>query len=702
MRLLAKLDNRLTTQLITMANKLMEDASPSGLNVEKIKDAIDPSIRSIRVNDKYRVIAAVQGSTMIIVHIGEHDEAYRWARGRRLNYDHTLGRLRIVESVIEQFNTKYESFSGKEPNQPGVFDCFTDEELRSLGFGEGEIIRTRLIVNESQLFKIADSFDSTSFDILCALQSGYSIESTKAMLTGSAKKPDTATTIEEIVHTGSGKATIFVPKSEEELRRVLEGDLQEWRIFLHPEQRRIVDRDYNGPALVRGGAGTGKTVVAMHRANYLADRVAKQQNTVGQRVLLTTFTRNLALDIRENLKFLCPHHMIGNNPRIEVKNLDAWVTHFLKQRKFARTIVFKESEDSTAKIWTEVFETIPLPEDISHDFVKNEWRQVIQAQGIADRRDYFKASRAGRGTQLDRRNRAELWPIFEAVRARMLDLGLAEPEDAYREAATLLRATETCLPYWAIVVDEAQDIGEQAFKLISAMAAKTTDQRNALFIVGDAHQRIYRRKASMKSCGINVVGRSHRLRLNYRTSEPIRTWAVSILEGMPVDDMNDGLDSLDGYRSLVSGPAPECTGSISAKAEFTKIAEQITELPDTYSKCVLTRTNKIANKVADALRSHAIAVNMLTNEPDVADDVSSVRVSTMHRAKGLEFDAVFLACMQDGHVPHPSTVKNAVDPAGRRELLDLEKRLIHVAATRAKSRLFVSWSGQPSKLITPN
>ena len=393
--------------------------------------------------------------------------------------------------------------------------------------------------------------------------------SSRIVRIGDEEKPLTSYQF-DLLNAMAERVTIFIPESEAELRRFFEGELEGWRVFLHPEQRKIAYRDYKGPALVRGGAGTGKTVVAMHRAKYLADRIASDRLRAGQRVLLTTFTTSLAQDIEANLKTLCPEHLTSSPPRIEVINLDRWVSQFLKRKNFGRSVAyFGEEQRRLDDLWNDVFLNHDLPEGLSEAFVKAEWTQIVQAKGLMDRREYLTVSRAGRGTPLDRRKRAALWDIFADYRARMISEGLAEPDDAYREATEILGAETPNLPYSAVIVDEAQDMGAQAFRLIRAIVPEATSgNRNAIFIVGDAHQRIYARKAIMASCGINIRGRSYRLKLNYRTTHEIRAWAVSILEGVTVDDLDEGKDTLQGYVSLFHGPSPELAHSKSEAEEL--------------------------------------------------------------------------------------------------------------------------------------
>jgi superfamily I DNA/RNA helicase len=255
-----------------------------------------------------------------------------------------------------------------------------------------------------------------------------------------------------------------------------------------------------------------------------------------------------------------------------------------------------------------------------------------------------------------------------------------------------------------VVVDEAQDMGEQAFRLIRAIVPeKTAGDRNSIFIVGDAHQRIYARRANMTACGINVRGRSRQLRLNYRTSEEIRRWAVSILEGVSIDDLDEGTDSLSGYTSVFRGPSPELVGYASDEKEIKALAEWLRALEDQGTQLadigILLRTgaqiDHLTRKLTDA------GIGSIRLRPNMGDDRGQpgVRLSTMHRAKGLEFQAVAIPLLSKSVFPPPARLRAAADDVDRRALLQQEKSLLHVAATRAKKLLRVSWSGEPTDLI---
>jgi superfamily I DNA/RNA helicase len=706
MKSLRKLPDRVALKFMDMMTRYMSDPSANGLNLETVEGAKDNSIKSLRVDQGYRAIAFEVGRDIMFVHVNEHDKAYRWAAGRRVKLDPETNRVRIIEEV----EVVPELVAATVVAAPHLFEGVPNARLRTLGVPEEELAAVYLVPTIDDLEAAEDRFDPLTYQILYAVAAGYEDEEIRS-LTGiggeteaEAQVPATELTFGQMIETEQSRQTIFIPDSEAELRRVFEEGLEGWRIFLHPEQRKIAYRDYNGPALVRGGAGTGKTVVAMHRAKHLADQIEKMPDRAGQRVLLTTFTTSLAHDIEANLRTLCPAHLDARPPRIEVINLDRWVSQFLKRKSFAREVAFfGEARDRLDQIWREVFDDHELPEGLSEAFVRAEWSQIIQAKGLVDQKAYLKASRAGRGTPLDRKKRAALWDIFADYRARLISERLAEPDDAYREATEILSAEAPNLPYLAVIVDEAQDMGEQAFRLIRAIVPENlSGDKNSLFIVGDAHQRIYGRRAAMSACGINVRGRSKRLRLNYRTTQEIRAWAVSILEGVNVDDLDEGTDSLRGYISLMRGVAPELVGCRSEAEELDGLVTWVRSLPTDQIRLaeigVLCARRVDTDRVQGALRAAGIETVILQSGADDRS-IPGVRVTTMHRAKGLEFFAVAIPFLSDGSFPSQGVLKSAVDAADRDDIIVQHRSLLHVAATRAKKALRVSWSGQPTNLF---
>ena len=703
-RSLQKLPDRVSARFQVMMNKLMSDPSAKGLDFEPIQGARDRRLRSIRVDKQYRAIALKDGRDVVFLHVDDHDEAFRWAGKRKAPVDPQMNRIRIVEDAPD-----LESDQPPEPAGEGaaLFDDIPDARLMRLGVWSEEIPAIRRIRTLEDLEETATERDATTHDILVGLAAGMNDEDILTSV-GAEEPVDrsverAAPELADVLESPESRQKIFIPDDEAELRRFFDGELEGWRVFLHPSQRKVAYRDYNGPAMVRGGAGTGKTVVAMHRAKYLADRIAQDRARQGERILLTTFTRNLASDIRANMQTLCPEHVGGPQPVIEIVNLDRWVSQFLKARDYPREIVFWQ-DNQLDDIWRASVDEHGLPDGLSEDFVRAEWAQIVQAKGIQTRNEYARISRAGRGTPLDRKKRMALWQLFEDVRSRMIDEGLAEPDDAYREAIALLEGRAANLPYSSVIVDETQDMGEQALKLVRAIVPQTPDgDRNSIFLVGDAHQRIYARRASLSACGINVRGRSRKLRLNYRTSDEIRRWAVSVMQGVPVDDLDDGVDDLSGYTSLLKGVAPEIRSFESETAELEGLVDWLRNASEisreTRNLAVLCATRGLRDRAATKLREAGLPVLTLTGGDPDDRNLEGVRVMTMHRAKGLEFESVAIPFLSDENFPPKGARSSAVDKADQTEIFERHRALLHVAATRAKKRLLVSWSINQSSLI---
>ena len=481
------------------------------------------------------------------------------------------------------------------------------------------------------------------------------------------------------------RTRFVVAEDDLALEAMLNAPLEHWRVFLHPTQRRLVERRWNGPVRVLGGAGTGKTVVAMHRARWLA------RNLPEGRILFTTFARNLATDIENNLRSICsPEDM----SRIEVTNLDRWVVRFLRGKRYEFQVEFGRNREA----WQQALDLKPPELDLSDSFYEDEWEQVIQAKGVVSEQEYRHVSRVGRGTRLGRGARVRVWPVFEEYRAQLAERGLKEVDDASRDAAALLGADGAGSGYAAVVVDEAQDMGAQAFSLIRAIAPTAS---NNLFIAGDGHQRIYgRNRVVMGRCGIDIRGRSRKLRLNYRTTEETRRWAANLLAGSAIDDLDGGSDDNKGIRSLTRGPEPVLERFDTREEQIEFLMRYLVALQTSgealRAVCIVARTTGEREAIKQRLLARDVDVEVISR--DTIDDAAhaGVRLATMHRVKGLEFERVVMASMNEGLVPLSAAIAGTGDETAR-ELVETEERsLVYVAATRAKKELLVLSYGTPS------
>ncbi|MGJ8573374.1 MAG: UvrD-helicase domain-containing protein [Hoeflea sp.] len=688
---LEKVPASVRKQFWKLIQKMHAHPEANGNNLERVKGGSDKRMRSIRIDQGYRAIALQEGDDLLLVHVDEHDKAYAWAERRRAVVDDITRSVRFVVAVSEE--TEAPKMPPVEQNSlAGLFDAWADDELISVGVLAEHLPTVRAMVNEDTITDALE-LDEVAQLSLTGLAAGLTVEEVRDEI-GLSDAPTTAITFSEALRSDIAQRRIRV-LDDKDLEAFVERDMAAWRIFLHPMQRRLSE----GPkstTLVRGGAGTGKTVVAMHRARWLADQIRRDSSRKGRKVLVTTFTRNLASDIRENLRNLCPENLSKAAPVIEVMNLDAWVSEFLRARNFEKTIVFGDHKTFQA-IWEDAFDKFPVPDGLSQSFVKDEWRQIIQAQGLEQKNEYFRAPRTGRGSPLSRPMRKELWAIYEYVRARMVEEGLAEPDDGYRAVRAILDAGSMTLPFDHIVVDETQDMGEQAIRLLRAMVP---ERENDLFLVGDAHQRIYPRKASMRACGVNVRGRrSNILRINYRTTEEIRRWAVSVMTGQTVDDMDESEENSKGYRSLMHGPAPAMAKVASKSEELVHLVEWLNSIDlkaRTVGICTYTRRQR--DEVNDHLAAQGLKAEILERDSDDSFH-PGIKLLTMHRSKGLEFDAICLMFMGAQDFPPAWLLMSDTfpDDAARADELQRLRSLVHVAATRARGTLLVSLTGELSK-----
>ncbi len=676
--------------------KFQANPTSSSINYEKIRDAREPGMRSVRIDQKYRgiVFKPKSGTIFMLLWVDDHDDAYAWARRHKCNINPDTGTLQVY-SAQQIDSSQKNRLKEKEPeiNAPAAFDGLKDRQLKQLGVPDEQIELVRQVQSENELDAVESQLPVEAYEGLFYIIAGSSFEDVMndrfQMSEQNQSDPVDVDDFSAALQRLSSQRQFTVVEDELELQKMLNAPLQQWRVFLHPSQRKLATGVKNGPVRVLGGAGTGKTVVAMHRAKWLAENVAQ----AGKKILFTTFTKNLALDIEENLSSICPPDLMK---KIEVVNLDQWVSHYLKKMNYNYTIKFNTDAE-----WGLALDLAPRDLKLSDAFYKEEWGRVIQPQSITTVDQYKRASRIGRGTRLNRLQRVKIWAVFEEYRALLLRENNKEFDDAYRDAADLLAHDNSGSPYAAVVVDEAQDMGTQAFNLIRRIVP---EGKNDILIVGDGHQRIYgRNKVVLSHCGINIKGRARKLKINYRTTDEIRRWAVNLLEGLPVDDLDGGLDDQQGYKSLFHGDIPQLeqfSNSDEQSSFIVKLLQQReAEGGHLHDLCIVARTNKERDAVGLLLKTAGVAIHLLDKRGDDQEHPDRVRLATMHRVKGLEFEEMIVASLNDGLVPLSYAIEDASDSVEQRQA-DLEERaLLYVAITRAKKSAVLLSYGTPSPYL---
>ncbi|MGN6198728.1 3'-5' exonuclease [Humibacter sp.] len=499
-------------------------------------------------------------------------------------------------------------------------------------------------------------------------------------------------------------------ESDEALRQVIEGgDFGAWRVFLHPEQERYATHDFNGPFRLTGGAGTGKTVVLLHRARHLA------RHEPSAAIVLTTYTRALAENLDRDLATLDPDLTRATHlgaPGIYVRGVDA-LAHAVRMKagaaSFARasTLVFGtpiggvSSTVGNADGWRAALEDVQpsLPDELVHEsFFEGEYLQVILPARISTAEEYSAVRRPGRGVALDRAKRGEVSKVVSRYR----DNARQSHRLSYAEVAAIGAAwldmfgESNGMLVDHVLVDEGQDLTPPHWQFLRSLARAGV---NDLLLAEDTHQRIYGQHVVLSRYGIRIVGRSRRLTLNYRTTEQNLRSALRILAPAEFTDSENDTEALIGYRSSRSGPEPIRLPAVDDQSQLDLIGGLVEEWLATGVEpatiAVLARTNERATIVRDGLNQRGVALNLIKSPKAEGD---RPLVLTMHTSKGMEFSRAVLFDISDGCVPLPAAI-NAAAPDERNDALLRERSLLYVASSRARDVLAISWKAKPSELL---
>ncbi|MGW7568957.1 UvrD-helicase domain-containing protein [Streptomyces tendae] len=663
-----------------------------GLHLESVEKAADRRMRTIRINDFWRgvVLAPDDGSDVfLLVNVVRHDDAYTWA-AKRLYTTNSATRALEVRNVraIEQLTPQLEKAAATAPSL--LFAAYSDTVLRELGVDDQVLRAVRTVIDKAQLEAFGTLLPEDQFEVLQYLAEGFSPEEVYRDVVAVRRPvhagPDPDETLAAAIANTASRITLV--SGPEELAEILEKPFAAWRVFLHPSQRRVAYRvSYGGPVQVTGGPGTGKTVAALHRVKHLLTR------SPDTRILLTTYTNALAASLRENLGLLLDGEESLLN-RVEVTTVNAYARGVVA--RIDGSVPSPVGDREERQLWQRVVKKLGLP--WTEQFLAQEYRHVVLAQDVRTLEAYRSVARRGRGSALGPARREQLWPAVELFESMLRDQRATTHLKVCARAAELLAASAPTHDH--VVVDEAQDLHPAQWRVLRGAVAAGSDD---LFLTGDPHQRIYDSRVSLGSLGISVAGRTHRLRINYRSTEEILAWSTGILATVSVDDLGgEGSDTLAGYRSLLHGRRPQVAGHGSEQAEVAALVERVQGwiaqgiAPSEIGVC--TRFNVLLDKAYDRLA--AAGVPVVRVKDGQGSGVDGVRLATMHAMKGLEFRCVAVLGVTVGAVPFAREVTPAsVDSLQHDSDLMRERCLLFVACTRAREALAVTWSGAGSPFI---
>jgi len=659
----------------TTAFDLQLNPVNSGMSFHKLNKTKDKNFWSIRVSKDIRLIVHKTQSSLLLCYVDHHEQAYRWAEVRRLETHPKTGAAQLVkirQTVRDVLVTELPQTEPQAPTSPPLFANHTDDEL--LGYG----------VPEDWLGAVREATEDTVLDLADHLP-GEAAEALLELATGVTPKvtPPIGLAVAAFDHPDAQRRFRTVHNIEE-LERALDYPWEKWAVFLHPSQRETVERDFNGPARVSGSAGTGKTIVALHRAVSLA------RKNPDARVLLTTFSEPLANALRTKLKRLvCNEPRIGE--RLEVHALDAIGTRFYELHFTKPNIA---SRESIRQLLQEV--SAGLETRQSGYFLLNEWEEVVDAWQLRTWDAYRGVARLGRKKRLPEKMRQALWEVFSRVQAKMKEQQLTTFAEMYDKLASRIQSLQSP-PYDFIIIDEAQDVSVPQLRFLAALGA---DRPNGLFFAGDLGQRIFQTPFSWKSLGIEVRGRNQTLRVNYRTSHQIREQADKLL-GPTIADVDGNVDDRRGTTSVFNGPPPAIMSFPTPEAEAGAVAAWLAErlekgvTPNEIG--VFVRSEAQIERAESAARKAGLPFRVLDASLNTAPDEASI--CTMHLAKGLEFRAVSVMACDDEVIPLQERIESVMDESDLEETYNTERHLLYVACTRARENLLVTSMSPASEFL---
>jgi len=668
---LAKLDNQQQKAAKMTAFELQLNPAHPSLKFHRLARAKDAAFWSVRINRDLRLIVHKTEASLLLCYVDHHDAAYAWAEQRKIERHPTTGAAQLVKIRERVEEIQPPPAASVPPAKPALFAKLADAELLAYGV-PAEWLDTVRQANEDSLFDLAEDLPQEAIEALLDLATGATPPT--AQVTAPAADP--------FSHPDAQRRFRLLGNVEE-LQRALDYPWEKWTVFLHPTQRQWVERDYSGPARIAGSAGTGKTIVALHRAVRLARRHPAAN------VLLTTFSNTLATALQVKLD-----RLIGNESSVRAR------------------ITVRAMPELGAALYAQIFEPAQLADaafiqnrlatvaastaGFSLSFLLDEWHNVVDAWQVRSWEAYREVPRLGRKTRLGGKQRQQLWTIFEQIHAELDRHGKITQAGLFARLADHFQ-NHAVRPFDFAVVDEAQDIGVTELKFLAVLGARHPD---SLFFTGDLGQRIFRQPFSWKTLGVDLRGRSHTLRINYRTSHQIRSRADRLLPAS-IADVDGNEDSRQGLQSVFNGPAPEiqigADPQAEAKAVGAWLAGRLEAGVQAHEIGLFVRSEAQLERARQAAAMAQVASAELADGIEHKPD--HIALGVMHLAKGLEFRAVAVMACDDDVLPLQARIENVVDAGDLAEIYHTERHLLYVACTRARDWLLVSGVMPASEFI---
>lgn len=683
---LCRLDSQGRTAAKIAVFDLQQNPSAPGLQFHRVERSRDRNFWSVRVNRDVRIIIHKTEGDFLICYAGHHDDAYKWAENRRIDIHPKTGAAQIVElrERVEEVPLSArppearpaEAVPGSAPESapaPLLFDGLSAENLLSIGVPEDWAADVRG-ASEDAFFDIAEHLPAEAAEALLHYATA-----------GALPEPATASEAGPFDHPDA-RRRFRVMENVAELERALEYPWDQWALFLHPTQRALVSKAFSGPARVAGSAGTGKTVVALHRAAHIL------RTRPDAKLLLTTFSAPLSNMLRRKLALLTddgPHL----DERVSVLPFEGAAREMFALSEGYDAVIARPKHAAEALRQAAAERGL---EEFSERFLASEWRTVVDAWQVDGPEAYARVPRLGRKNRLGAKQRERLWPVFERTR-QILAAQLRMTPAAVFGAVAAHYAARDDKPFTHIIVDEAQDLSVAALRMIGALAPTGGD---GLFFAGDLGQRIFQQPFSWLHLGVDVRGRSETLKVNYRTSHQIRRAADRLLPDV-VRDVDGLEEDRRGTVSVFNGPEPEVRVHASAEEEIQAVGLALCEAVDEGTPAeeigVFVRSSAELARARAAVKESGRTALELSGR--VEDRTGRIAVGVMHLAKGLEFRHVIIMACDSSVLPDQDRINTVADEAELDEVYETERHLFYVACTRAREKLIVSGAAPASEFF---
>ncbi len=675
--------------------KFQEDSKSAAIHLEPISTFKDANLRTARIDKTYRAIIhhPSEGDVFHLLWADHHDKAMAWAENKVFQWNDQTQSYQIYTApeVVEEQAASY----GPKTSEAMLLGNVSDEDLIKVGVPEVLLPSIRRINSMDDLEQMEEYLPVEAFENLFFLLDGEPVEQLIIEVEeGKVASEDFVTQQQS----ANNQRSFFSLTDDQQLNDILSGDLQKWKIYLHPSQRKLVQGSFNGSVKVTGGAGTGKTVAALHRAKWLQDHSPSYEYGP---ILFSTFTKSLTENLKQELS-----GMNIDSRKVTVINIDAFAVEHAKElglvRQDVKILDFPGCK-SGIELWRNLLEFELSTFEAA--FLEEEYKQVILFNNVKDENAYYKVSRVGRKQRISRKDKMNIWSLVKAYESLKKKENHVNKEEVFNLVYDYYRFKEE-KPFAHIIADEVQDFSNVELRMLRALVA---EKPNDLFFVGDPLQRVYSRRINFSKAGINIRGRrSRRLKINYRTTEEIRRTAVGCIKAIRFDDFDGETERKNGYVSLRRGGVrPSYEVFRDEGQEGIHIIKKLREYsannhPGAFSfneMCIAAHFNRDIKSIKTLLHKEGIPYYDISDAIKTGNKTSGVRLSTFHNMKGLEFKVVFLMNVNDRTMPYRPRGFESWDRFEQEEYEKREKALIYVAMTRAIHILQISGVGKKSPVI---